>query len=75
MLAALDQFLETAVGYAWGMPLVVLLIGSGAFFCLYVRLRPLLHMGHATAVTLGKYDSPDDPGHISHFQALSTALA
>ena len=75
MLATLDRFLEVAVGYAWGMPLVVLLIGSGAFFCLYVRLRPLLHMGHATAVTLGKYDSPDDPGHISHFQALSTALA
>lgn len=75
MLAALDRFLEAAVGYAWGMPLVVLLIGSGAFFCLYVRLRPLLHMGHAAAVTLGKYDSPDDPGHISHFQALSTALA
>lgn len=75
MLDAFDRFLEVAVGYAWGMPLVVLLIGSGAFFCLYVRLRPLLHMGHATAVTLGKYDSPDDPGHISHFQALSTALA
>ncbi len=75
MLASLNRFLEVAVGYAWGMPLVVLLIGSGAFFCLYLRLRPLLHIGHATAVTLGKYDSPDDPGHISHFQALSTALA
>ena len=57
------------------MPLVVLLIGSGAFFCLCVRLRPLFHMGRATAVTLGKYDSPDDPRHISHCQALSTALA
>lgn len=74
-MQALDNFLEVAVGYAWGMPLVVLLLGSGAFFCLYSRLRPLLHMGHATAVTLGKYDSDDDPGHISHFQALSTALA
>jgi len=71
----LDRFFEITVGYAWGMPLVVLLIGSGAFFCLYLRLRPLLHFGHATAVTLGKYDSPDDPGHISQFQALSTALA
>lgn len=75
MLDALDRFLEVAVGYAWGMPLVILLIGSGAFFCLYLRLRPLFHMGHATAVTLGRYDSDDDPGHISHFQALSTALA
>ncbi len=75
MLAALDRFLEAAVGYAWGMPLVVLLIGSGAFFCVYLRLRPLLHLWHAAAVTLGKYDAKDDPGHISHFQALSTALA
>ena len=30
MLASLNRFLEVAVGYAWGMPLVVLLIGSGA---------------------------------------------
>ena len=75
MLDALDRFLEVAVGYAWGMPLVILLIGSGAFFCFYLRLRPLFHLAHATAVTLGRYDSKDDPGHISHFQALSTALA
>ena len=74
-MQALDRFLSAAAGYAWGMPLVILLIGSGAFFVVYLRLRPLLHMAHATAVTLGRYDSKDDPGHISHFQALSTALA
>ena len=73
-MQALDSFLAKAVDYTWE-PLVVLLIGAGAFFCLYLRLRPLLHMGHATAITLGKYDTTDDPGQISHFQALSTALA
>ena len=30
---------------------------------------------HGTAVTLGRYDNPNDPGAINHFQALSTALS
>ena len=29
----------------------------------------------AIAVLRGKYDDPDDPGQISHFEALATALA
>jgi AGCS family alanine or glycine:cation symporter len=38
----------------------------------FINLRGL---GHAIAVTRGDYDSPDDPGEISHFQALSSALS
>lgn len=30
---------------------------------------------HGIAVIRGKYDDPDDPGEISHFQALMTALS
>lgn len=32
-------------------------------------------MGHAISVLRGKYDDPNDPGQISHFQALTTALS
>jgi AGCS family alanine or glycine:cation symporter len=32
-------------------------------------------LGHAIQVLRGKYDDPNDPGQMSHFQALSTALA
>ena len=32
-------------------------------------------MKHAIDVTRGKFDNPDDPGQISHFQALTTALS
>jgi AGCS family alanine or glycine:cation symporter len=35
-----------------------------------VQLRRL---GHGFAVASGRYDDPDDPGDVSHFQALTTA--
>ncbi|MCB9795481.1 MAG: alanine:cation symporter family protein [Alphaproteobacteria bacterium] len=38
----------------------------------FINLRGF---GHAIAVTRGDYDNPDDPGEVSHFQALSAALS
>ncbi|HVS65209.1 MAG TPA: alanine/glycine:cation symporter family protein [Thermoanaerobaculia bacterium] len=71
----LDRFLQVAVDIAWGLPLVFLLIGGGLFFTVISRLLPLTQGRHALQILLGRYDNPDDPGQISHFQALSTALA
>ncbi len=42
---------------------------------LYSRFLPFRYFGHAINVLRGKYDNPDDPGEISHFEALSSALA
>ena len=36
---------------------------------------PILYFKHAIQILLGKYDSEDDPGQITHFEALSSALA
>jgi AGCS family alanine or glycine:cation symporter len=60
---------------AWGTPLLVLLLGGGLFFLLYSRLLPFRYFSHAVAILRGKYDNPNEPGHINHYQALSTALA
>lgn len=60
---------------AWGTPLLVLLLGGGLFFLFYSRMLPLRYIRHAVAILLGRYDDPEEPGHISHYQALSTALA
>lgn len=60
---------------AWGPWLLVLLLGGGAFFLAYSRLLPFRFLGHAWALLRGKHDHPHDPGQISHFQALSSALA
>ncbi|MBC8323620.1 MAG: alanine:cation symporter family protein [Candidatus Marinimicrobia bacterium] len=59
----------------WGTPLVVLLVGGGLYFTLYSRFIPFRYFGHAFQILRGKYDDINDPGQISHFQALSSALA
>ena len=59
----------------WGDPLVFLLVGGGLFFVLYSRLAPYKYFRHSVELLRGKYDDPDDPGDINHFQALSSALA
>ncbi len=60
---------------AWGTPLLVLLLGGGLFFLVYSRMLPFRYFRHAIAILMGKYDNPDEPGQINHYQALSTALA
>lgn len=75
LLQAFEQFWAYAVDFAWGTPLVILLIGSGLFFTLRSRFLPFRGLRHAFDILRGKFDSPDDPGEISHFQALSSALS
>ncbi len=59
----------------WGTPLVVLLVGGGLYFLFYSRFIPYRYFLHAIEVLRGKYDDPNDPGDISHFEALASALA
>jgi len=70
--------LETAmgqvVGFLWGPPLVVLLVGGGLFFLFYSRLLPYRYLPQSVRLLWRKPDQ-DDPGQLSHFQALSTALS
>ncbi len=71
----IDSFFSSAVDIAWGIPMVVLLISAGVYFTLSGRFLPFRAMKHALQVLTGRYDDPDDPGEISHFQALSSALS
>jgi AGCS family alanine or glycine:cation symporter len=59
----------------WGYPLVILLVGGGLFFLISSGFTPFRFFLHAVDLVRGKYDNPDDPGDINHFEALSTALA
>ncbi len=61
--------------FMWGTPLLILLLGGGSYFLIYSRLAPFRYFGHAIQIIRGKYDDPDEPGQINHFQALSTALS
>ncbi len=54
---------------------VVWLVVGAAYFTFRMAFINLRGFGHAIAVTKGDYDSPDDEGEVSHFQALSSALS
>ncbi len=54
---------------------MILLLGGGFYFLVYSRLAPLRYLGHALKILTGKYDDPNEPGQLRHYQALSTALA
>ncbi len=71
----LEEILINFGNAAWGTPLLVLLLGGGLFFTIYIRLVPFRYLGHALNILRGKYDNPNEEGQITHFQALSTALA
>ncbi len=68
-MQTLDSILSVAVDYAWGTPLLILLLGGGALLTLYSRFLPLSGTRHALEILQGKFDREGDPGDISHFQA------
>ena len=74
-ISTVEKIITGFSDLAWGTPLLVLLLGGGIFFMLYSRLLPFRYFRHAIAILTGKYDNPDEPGQINHYQALSTALA
>ncbi|MDX1647534.1 MAG: sodium:alanine symporter family protein [Longimicrobiales bacterium] len=55
--------------------MVILLLGTGLYLTVRTGFVQLRRLGHGFGVTTGRYDDPDDPGDVSHFQALTTALS
>lgn len=74
-MTTLESFSVQLVNFVWGAPLVALLLGGGVIFLVLSRALPYRHMGHALAIMLGRYDTPDQPGELSHMQALAAALS
>ena len=70
----LEHFIEIANNFLSPI-LVIGLLGAGAFLTLRLGFVQLRRLGHGFAVTTGRYDDPNEPGDVSHFQALTTALS
>jgi len=61
---------------ATGIPLIVIWLFFGAtFFTLKMRFVNLRAFAQSIRIATGKYDDPDDPGEVTHFQALTAALS
>ncbi|NMH86129.1 alanine/glycine:cation symporter family protein [Flavivirga algicola] len=74
-MSELEKIVKSFSDNVWGLPLVILLIGGGLYLLVLSRFLPFRFIGHAIQVLRGKYDDPNDPGQISHFKALTTALS
>lgn len=62
-------------GFVWSTPTALLLTGAGLLFTIVTFGVQFRAVTHGLAVIRGKYDNPDDPGNITHFQALCAALS
>ncbi len=57
-------------------PLVVVWLILGAlFFTVFMKFINFTGFKHAIDLVRGIYDDPDEPGEVTHFQALTTALS
>ena len=72
----IGSFLSLIDSYIGGSQwFVLLLLGTGFFFTLYLKFPQVRFFGHAIKVVSGKYDHHLDKGDTSHFQSLATALS
>jgi AGCS family alanine or glycine:cation symporter len=74
-MESINYYLAVFTEFIWGPPILILLLGGGLFFTFYCRFIPFRYLIHGFKILLGKMDNTNDPGQISHFQALSSALA
>ena len=71
----LSDILGKAVQIIWFYPVVLLCIGCGILFTIRFNFVQFRGFSHAIALLKGTYDNPNEPGHISHFQAVMAALS
>jgi AGCS family alanine or glycine:cation symporter len=74
-MEVITQWLQALASFLWGLPLIFLLVGGGLYFAIISRFQPYRYFGHAIAILAGRYDKKDDPGDLSHLQALTSALS
>ncbi len=80
----MEGFLESVAGInsavnnvVWGIPMLILLVGTGVFLTLRSRGVQFAHFGYAMKNTFGRIFQKHKAGkgEITPFQAVSTALA
>lgn len=61
--------------FVWSTPTALLLTGAGLLFTVMTVGIQWRALKHGFVVIAGKYDNPEDPGNIPHFQALCAAMS
>ncbi len=72
---SLHEFMGVVNGILWHETVLYILLATGVLFLIWSKISPITGFKHGIDVVRGKYDHDDDPGAISHFEALSAALS
>ena len=75
LLENINSIISAFAEFMWGAPLLIILLGGGIYFSFYSRFVPFKYFRHGLNILFGRYNDPNDPGEITHFHALSSALA
>ncbi len=73
-METVNDILGTLSKWIWGAPMLILLVGTGVFLTARLRVLQVHKLPHALVLAFRKQHD-DQPGDISRFQALMTALA
>lgn len=74
----ISQFNRAVNDMVWGIPMMLLIIGTGLYFSIRTGFPQFRKFGYAMKNTVGKafsYGKIKDKGAVSPFQAVTTALA
>lgn len=69
------EFLDAVSSFVWGPVMLVLLLGTGLFLTIGLKLMPQRKLGYGFKMALSGRKDSDEEGQITPFQALTTALA
>ncbi len=75
LMEQLNEFLGTVSSFLWGIPLLVLIVGTGIYLTLRLGILQLRLLPAALKQVFSKNHDKSAEGDISQFQALTTALA
>lgn len=76
LLQAFEALVGKVGAFVWGPPMLILLVGTGFWLTIALKglqFRMLLHSLHLALIK--RREDSDEPGDITHFQALMTALS
>ena len=75
-LTTFEAIVGKVGAFAWGPPMLVLLVGTGFWLTFALRGIQFTKLWHSLYLALIKRkEKTDEPGDITHFQALMTALS
>lgn len=74
-METISSFLSVVSNWVWGPVMLILLLGTGIYLTLGLRGIPQRKLGYGFAMLFAGRKKSSDPGDITPFQALATALS